>query len=119
MKYFTLDEFACKCCGELPAKGMNTALLRKLDELRAKLGCPIIVTSGYRCPRHNQEIGGVDNSQHVKGNAADIYCTERSVYELYTLCLEVGFDGIGYYPMDGFVHVDMRANGDEIGEYNW
>lgn len=43
-----------------------------LDPLRARYGRPIYVTSGYRCRRLNDAVGGVRNSQHTIGQAADI-----------------------------------------------
>ena len=42
-----------------------------LDPLRAANG-PITINSGYRCPSLNSLVGGVSNSQHVTGQAADI-----------------------------------------------
>jgi hypothetical protein len=44
-----------------------------LDPLRERYGYPIMVSSGYRCPRVNKAVGGSATSQHVKGEAADIY----------------------------------------------
>lgn len=46
--------------------------IEQLDELRRLYGHPIIITSGYRCPQLNKAVGGKPNSQHVKGQAADI-----------------------------------------------
>lgn len=43
-----------------------------LDPLRRMLKAPITITSGYRCPELNKAVGGVANSWHTKGNAADI-----------------------------------------------
>ena len=43
-----------------------------LEPLRARLGRPIIVTSGYRSPELNAAIGGSPHSQHCRGEAADI-----------------------------------------------
>ena len=43
-----------------------------LQPLRDKFG-PIRITSGYRCPELNHAVGGVKNSQHMRGEAADIY----------------------------------------------
>ena len=43
-----------------------------LDPLREKYGKPIKVNSGYRCPKHNLAVGGATQSQHMKGEAADI-----------------------------------------------
>ena len=46
--------------------------IEQLDELRRLYGHPIIITSGYRCPALNKAVGGKPNSQHVKGQAADL-----------------------------------------------
>lgn len=43
-----------------------------LQPLRDAIGVPVIVNSGYRSPRVNQSIGGSANSQHCRGQAADI-----------------------------------------------
>ena len=43
-----------------------------LEPLRAYAGCPIIINSGYRCPRLNEAVGGSRWSQHMKGEACDI-----------------------------------------------
>lgn len=43
-----------------------------LDPLRKLYNKPIKVTSGYRCPRLNAAVGGSQNSQHMRGEAADI-----------------------------------------------
>lgn len=42
-----------------------------LERVRAVLGCPILISSGYRSPKLNAAIGGARNSQHCKGEAAD------------------------------------------------
>ena len=44
-----------------------------LDPLRDRYGYPIMVSSGYRCPRLNKAVGGSETSQHPEGEAADIY----------------------------------------------
>lgn len=50
------------------------ALAEGLERVRAVLGHPIFVTSGYRCRALNQLVGGVQDSDHTKGLAADIQC---------------------------------------------
>ena len=117
MKYFSLDEFRCKHCGKLPQKGMSPVLVAKLEHLRDKIGQPIYVSSGYRCPYHNVEVGGVPNSQHIYGTAADIYCEDMTISQLVRFVEEIGFDGIGVY--DNFVHVDCRDDGWSANEYRW
>ena len=52
-----------------------------LDGIREKLGKPILVSSGYRCPVLNKAVGGVANSQHLKGLAADVVCSDMKTLE--------------------------------------
>lgn len=119
MKHFTLSEFRCKHCGELPPAGMNPVLLERLDKLREMYGAPIYVSCGYRCPIHNTEVGGVSNSQHVLGTAADIYI-DGNYNDFYNLVINSAlFDGVGYYPNSEFVHVDVRDNGVNPNYYRW
>lgn len=119
MRHFDLSEFACKCCGQLPPNGMNPVLLEALDDLRENLGVPVYVSSGYRCPDHNAAVGGVPNSQHVQGNAADIYIDGR-YNKLYNAVIESeSFDGVGRYPQSEFVHVDEREDGFTPNWYRW
>jgi hypothetical protein len=42
-----------------------------LEEVRVVVGVPLIISSGYRCPRLNVAVGGSANSAHIKGMAAD------------------------------------------------
>lgn len=58
---------------------------------------------------YNREVGGVSNSTHIDGLAADIYCDGLSTEALYDICLKVigPRGGVGYYPKSGFVHVDL------------
>ena len=81
MKNFTLHEFKCKC-GQccIPAEAKDNIMVlvdRVLDPARQKLGRPIHVNSGYRCEAHNRQVGGAPNSQHTKGEAADLCCDDN------------------------------------------
>ena len=49
-------------------------LAMALEEVRARLGCPIVISSGYRSPALNAAVGGAPNSAHVLGYAADLTC---------------------------------------------
>lgn len=118
-KYFEEKEFACKHCHGLPEHGMSEVLLEKLDQLRELAGAPIYVSSGYRCPYHNAVIGGVPNSQHVTGTGADIICNAKTISEFAELAEKVGFDGLGIYYYDGFLHVDCRDGGESPNYYRW
>lgn len=108
-KYFTKNEFRCACCGELPDGGIDERLLEVCDAIREAIGKPITVLSGYRCAKHNAEVGGVPNSQHVLGTAADLTFDEVDIERLAQVAEAVGADGIGRYPEQSFVHVDTRG----------
>lgn len=106
---FSKHEFTCRCCGRIE---INPRLVDALQELRDLAGLPVRVTSGYRCPDHNRAVGGAKQSQHLLGNAADIVVKGRSVAEMHTLAEQVPAfrdGGIGVYPEQGFVHVDVRT----------
>ena len=45
-----------------------------LQPLRDKVGAPVYINSGYRSKRLNAKVGGVPNSRHLLGKAADIHC---------------------------------------------
>ena len=105
-EHFTADEFACPCCGVVLAQ---SELVEKLENLRRIAGGPVVITSGYRCPAHNKAVGGVENSYHTRGMAADIFVCAISPRQLAEMAEQAGFDGIGVYPEQGFVHVDVRG----------
>lgn len=104
---FNLKEFQCKHCGQVK---ISSKLVNLLQILRDRLGKPVTITSGYRCPTHNSNVGGAKNSYHMQGMAVDIVVapTGLSMNELVNLCQEIGFTGIGAYPKQGFIHVDVR-----------
>ena len=111
MKWFKEKEFACKCCGQLPPlarENVKALVSEVLDPVREKLGMPIVVNSGYRCEKHNKEVGGVRNSQHLRGEAADIHCEDNE--RLKQLIIENGkFDQLITYPT--FLHVSYKRTG--------
>ena len=76
IEYFTRDEFKCKCggkyCNGYPAEP-DERMVRIADQLRKNLGVPITIVSGLRCKTWNAIQGGVSNSQHMYGEAADIH----------------------------------------------
>ena len=117
-KNFSEEEMSCRCCGQLPEQGISAVLLEGLEQLRERVGKPIHISCAYRCPKHNAEVGGVPDSQHVDGAAADIYVDGMGVYELANICKEI-FDGVGEYYQQEFVHVDMRDGGESTGTYLW
>ena len=111
MRYFEMKEFACKCCGQLPPsaeQNLQALVVHVLDPARERLGMPITVNSGYRCPTHNAKVGGVKNSQHLKGEAADITCADNK--RLAEIIEQLGnFDQLIVYPT--FLHVSYKRQG--------
>ena len=111
IEFFDREEFRCKCggkyCNGFPAEPKEQ-LVRIADQLRKNLGVPITIVSGLRCPTWNRIQGGVENSQHMFGEAADIYAAGKS-----QLRVETELDAIGgvryHYPIDGSsnVHFDI------------
>ena len=105
--HFSRQELACRCCGQLK---LDSRLLDGLEALRALAGVPVIVHAGYRCERHNAEVGGVPHSEHTRGLAADIHLPGLTLQRMFELALEVrqfAEGGIGVYD-GGFLHVDVR-----------
>ena len=86
-----------------------------LERVRTALGCPVIVTSGYRCMRLNIAVGGVTSSDHARGQAADILAPGfGSPYQMAKkLAPLVSQLGIGQLILEGvkgkqWVHISTR-----------
>lgn len=80
-----------------------------LEPIREKFATPMIITSGYRCERLNRLVGGVDNSQHKKGEAVDFYFEGFSKKEMaaafFEIAEEFNFDQLIYYKKKGIIHI--------------
>lgn len=103
--WFTPGEFVCPCgCG---TGDPEEALVRKVDEIRRRLGVPVTITSGVRCAAHNAKVGGVSNSQHLYHRAADLHSgvSPQKMREVAEAVLgDTG--GLGVYSWG--IHVDTR-----------
>ena len=124
-KHFTLAELTnsgkARSLGldNTPAPELVPRLVRTaemLERIRATLGVPVIVTSGYRAPAVNRAVGGVTSSDHIQGHAADIvapgYGTVTQIAR--TLAPLVSTLGIGQLALEGvkgkqWVHVSTRV----------
>ena len=114
---FNLSEFESKDGAEMPQEVLIniTKLACNLQRLRDTLNRPIRINSGYRSPSHNEAIGGIENSQHTKGKAADIVVEglspKRVKRAIESLILEGEMlqGGIGLY--DTFIHYDIYFDG--------
>lgn len=86
-------------------KKMDTQFLKLLDRARDLYGKPMTITSGYRTEEHNEKVGGVPTSSHLKGLAADIACDNSADrWDLIDSLLKVGINRIGV--AGTFIHVD-------------
>lgn len=105
-KYFKREEFACKCgCGYDP---VDTELLFILTSIRESFGQPVTITSGCRCPNHNAYVGGVVNSQHIFGKAADVIVRGVAPQVVGAFLEQMYPDKYGIGVASNFVHVDSR-----------
>lgn len=80
-------------------------LVAVLDVIRHLVGCAVIVNSGYRSEEVNAAIGGVPNSLHIQGRAADITCSRFS--SLKSICKDYHQKGILVECVihDNYIHV--------------
>jgi uncharacterized protein YcbK (DUF882 family) len=118
-KHFHLDEFTRSETAE--TRGLSnepgeehlrnlTALALGLEQVRLLLNSqPIRIMSGYRSPAVNAAVGGVPNSAHAEGWAADITVAGMSAFEVATeLSLsEIAYDQVIYEKSRGIVHISF------------
>ena len=103
-KYFTLDELIHSDTADRlgidntptseAVSNIDDLVTNVLDNLRDGWGRPIIVTSGYRCKELNAAVGGTRNSQHLKGQAADIVSDDFEAFRRFVRwwCKDNEFD---------------------------
>ena len=103
---FTLGEFASRCGADTVTVYMP--MIQKLQQIRAHFGNrPVIVNSGFRTVAHNRNVGGVANSLHTRGRAADIQIHGVSPTAIASFARQIGFTEVIVYS-SGFVHVGIR-----------
>jgi hypothetical protein len=94
-EFFDREEFRCQCngkyCDGFPVEP-EEELVRVCNEIRRRLGDPVSIVdsggSGVRCTRHNAAVGGVGNSNHLYGKAADLH-SNKSPREMARIAEEV------------------------------
>lgn len=108
MAKFHALEFECKCgCGR---NDIRPEFVAKLNELGAAYGPePLTVSSGYRCPGHNQRVStSGPRGPHTTGQAADLLVDRKNAHRLLGLAMAMGFTGVGVKQHGGsrFLHLD-------------
>jgi len=112
IQYFRSHEFASP---DLPGSGdhMQIEFIEKLVQARRMANMPFKITSGYRTPEHNKKVGGVKNSAHTKGLAADIRTRNgRERYVILNALMKAGFKRFGIAKR--FIHVDLDKSKREM-----
>lgn len=108
-KHFTREELACPCCGVC---NVDATLLIAAEELREIVKRPLVSTSCFRCEKHNAKVGGAKASEHPLGRAMDLKTPKgMDIVDFYAVVCKVpafAKSGIGLYPQEGFIHVDVK-----------
>lgn len=98
---------------------MDDRFMEKLDTLRERVGFPLHVNSGYRCPEHNKAIKG--GPAHPAGKAADLSVHGEKALYVVREATALGFTGIGVAQKGGarFIHVDTYDGPDAPRPWIW
>jgi len=108
-KNFVQSEFECRCkpCIESNHSTfvIDNLLVEKLQEVRDELNQAVVINSGFRCTPHNETVGGIINSAHLTGKAADITIPNDTYRKQILRILDSKFLRIGIYT--SFIHVDV------------
>jgi hypothetical protein len=85
-------------------------LLDALEQFRLTSGSKsIILDDAYRCAVHNKQVGGVPNSEHVQGIAADLRIEGMTGAELEAIALKCPLiTAIGRDDYRNYIHIDTR-----------
>ena len=103
--HFRLSEYECRC-GQCSETRVDLEHVERLEILRRELGRPVVITSAYRCPAHNQVVGGHRTSEHMEGTATDVVVRGVEPDRVALTADRLSFPGLGRY--DTFTHVDSR-----------
>jgi len=117
-QFFKTSEFACQCSNkDCKEQRISKDLITKLNLIRKEVNEPILVTSGFRCKKHQEHLrkSGVNTvvakqSTHELGEAVDLKPTRMRISDFLVFCAK-HFYAIGI--AKSFLHVDMRGQEDK------
>jgi uncharacterized protein YcbK (DUF882 family) len=111
-KHFDKDQFQCKglaCCGH--ECFIHPLLLDGLETISDLLSEPLLITSAYRCEKHNNAVGGEIDSYHLNGMAVDLAWPKKikkqNFIDLVESIPQFKNGGIGIY--NNHIHVDVSG----------
>lgn len=108
MSYFETKEFDSPD-HKNSGVNMDSNFLELLNNAREIAGIPFKITSGYRTPEHNKKVGGVQNSSHLNGLAADIAIgSGNERYIILNALIKAGFKRLGIAKT--FIHCDTDSS---------
>tara|TARA_R110000824_G_scaffold171502_2_gene349144 strand:+ start:758 stop:1135 length:378 start_codon:yes stop_codon:yes gene_type:complete len=116
--HFSFKELSCTCCG---VHWMNEEFMNLVEALRLVYDAPLVVTSAYRCPKHNNKVSSTgEDGPHTTGRAIDVAVSRGNAMNILNSALFLGFTGIGVNQKGSgrFMHLDnLEANRPTIWSY--
>ena len=127
-KHFTLEEFSHS--SNAKARGIDNTVPEKLipalrnlcervlEPLREQVKERVIISSGYRCPALNKAVGGKNTSQHMKGEACDIYIEDKEkLRKWFAILMDGDFDQLIFERNRRtgrcWIHVSCKADSEQ------
>ena len=115
-KNFDISEFKCPCCGKVI---VHPILVDRLQRIADHFQQVVIINSGYRCSKHDVEVGGNGVGAHTMGIASDIHIPGVKSWDIAKYAECMGFGGIGIIS-EYDIHLDIRdLSGYDIAGFDY